>query len=91
MTKSEAQQLMKQTFKELKEMEDYLHHTKMEIAHMIIYHMLDLGVNTSQDQAKLLKMSTHQRFCWTEGDIDSLNAHELEGFIKTLKKVRKTK
>jgi len=85
MTKSIKQQT-KELFKELKEVEQYLHDMKMEIGCMIGSRMLELGIYGIEDEAELLKMSEKQKHDWQAGDVDAFYVDDLQDFVDILQK-----
>lgn len=80
MTKSLKKET-KQMFKELKEMEAYLHHMKMDIACMISDRVLELGIHS---EAELFNLNSHEEFEWDNGGIDYFTIAQLEDYIKIL-------
>ena len=85
MTKSLKQQT-KQMFKELKEMEDYLHHMKMDIACMISDRVLELGID-STTESEWFGFSENQDVAWTNGDVNYFTVADLEDYIKILQQL----
>lgn len=78
----------RQTFKELQEIEDYLHYMKMDIACMIFDHLHLLGID-SNSEAELFSFSKAQEIAWTKGDIDSFYVHDLKKYINILSKFQR--